>query len=215
MPEADTEHFLELLAKDVWEGKAWHIVERRTPFFKMFVDVDLKDPPATFTLLTLWETLNDVMLDLCGDSVHAVVCTPALLGRGSSGACFNSPTFDSHNKGAHITWNVVVDSQAAMAVRERMIEGCQCLDDELNWANILDTAVYKGSGIRMMGCHKGTPLSTVYVPLWELKGASLSAFSHFDLSDVCRLMKDTSVRSSQKQIDPLPEQARAHVVETP
>ena len=219
--------FVEMLGRDLFHGRPWHLVERRTPFFNMFVDLDLKDSPEALPVRDICLVTHDVVshhaMSSAATETTATVCLPRRWDRRQQDrphfAARLIPNSDEgvlyRHRGVHIIWDVVVNADVAMHLRDAILKRCQERWSTQDWEKLVDSAVYKGSGLRMAGCHKGDVASLVYWPVYRLSGreATYAGVPCNTLTDVIECVRMSTIRYLDKpptQIDvPPPKKCRA------
>jgi hypothetical protein len=157
VPDADTDTFLNEYVSSIFAGQKLYVVEQKTERFKFFVDVDFKSA----------EPLGDEeAFELCTRIQESVGGGRCLVARAPPRA-----VKDGIKSGIHMHWpELVVTRNDAMALRTRILLE---LDHE-SWANIIDSSVYGGSGLRCLWSHK-KPEGEPYVPWRSVPdGAALS-----------------------------------------
>lgn len=147
VPHADTDaFFVEYLAALRTKHKVY-VVEQKTPVFKFFVDLDWRDdtPLSDERLAEIVQVMSSV--------VPGRVCIARAQPRPEDGRI---------KSGVHIHWpDTKVRRAEALAFRTRMLLE---LGDDPEWNTRIDSSVYGGSGLRMIGSHK-IPVGDPYVPV--------------------------------------------------
>ena len=158
VPEEDIDAFWNEYVSAIFAGQKLYVVEQKTERFKFFVDLDFKHA----------EPLGeDSALEIC-QRIHEVVAT----GRCLAARAPPRPLKDGLIKsGLHVHWpDVIVGRTEAMALRTRIL---LALEDP-SWAQVIDSSVYGGSGLRCLWSHK-KPEGAPYVPWRSVpSGAPLS-----------------------------------------
>ena len=208
VPDELNEAFLDRLGEDLFHGRAWHLVERRTPCFRMFLDLDFKDtrdtmPVREICLLT-HAVVSQHALSTTSQDATATVCLPSRLDRNKTEAVPFAQRLVAHSedgvpyrqRGVHIIWDVVVNADVAMHLRDAIIKGCNTKWPAHDWDKVVDSAVYKGSGLRITGCHKGDLSSPVYWPNYQLRGrdAAYATVPRNTAKDVVKCLKMSTIR---------------------
>ena len=150
VPDAETDAFWSAYVSDIQSGFKLYVVEQKTEFFKFFVDVDFKsDAPLG----------DESAFELCHKICMAVDAGPCLVARAPP-----RPFKNWIKSGLHIHWpNLIVSKADAMALRTQIL-----LDlDHPSWAEVIDSSVYGGSGLRCLWSHK-KPEGDPYVPWREV-----------------------------------------------
>jgi hypothetical protein len=153
IPPSAIPAFFKLYTECVKAGDTQYAVERiQTDRFRMFVDLDLQpqvDHRRIAKLVT--RAVSEVLLE--SDQSSAVV------------ACMKLS--DESKGGLHLIWeHVLVDSDIARMVRKEAINRLAEADGSLDWPNVYDETVYRGTGLRMIMSMKkpGAPEGSEYVP---------------------------------------------------
>lgn len=147
VPQKDMDaFFVEYLAALRRKQKVY-VVEQKTDVFKFFVDLDWRadEPLSDEQLLGIIEKMCTVVQGRC-IAARAPVRTEED-GRLKSGVHIHWPD-------AHVT------RAEALAFRTRILLE---MDDDPEWNERIDSSVYGGSGLRMIGSHK-LPTGDPYVP---------------------------------------------------
>jgi hypothetical protein len=147
----DEAAFLREYAEALTRGEACFVVERRTPVFKLFADLDWTRTEAPSP--ELWLQLLRVVVD----AVRRARGGPPFVML----ACLAAPKPDPAGGvrvGAHLHFPDVLVTQAlALAVRARLVPVLAALNLEFDAEHLVDPAVYHGNGLRMKGSRKATP----------------------------------------------------------
>lgn len=183
VPDSDIDAFWAQYVTDVCSGKKLYVVEQKTENFKFFVDVDFKSDAhlgdeAAFELChRIWEAVGDP--------------GPCLVARAPP-----RPVKEWIKSGLHLHWpELVVSRNEAMALRTRIL-----LDlDHDSWAEVIDSSVYGGSGLRCLWSHK-KPEGDPYVPWRRVPdGESLSPIPNVTA------LKTFSIRTASRPDPARPE----------
>lgn len=147
VPDADLEAFYKAYLTDISCGNRLYVVEQKTEIFKFFVDIDFKAVRA----LT-----DEDAIDLCTRVYAAVEKGPCLVARATPRKIKDGEI----KSGFHLHWpNLCVSRSEALALRTKIL--LELDGDE--WAQIIDSSVYGGSGLRCLWSHK-KPEGAPYVP---------------------------------------------------
>lgn len=139
------------------------VVETKTPVFRMFYDLD-----AHYETEPDMDRVYDVLRIVCDTTggcfdapANAVVCMT------------NEPKILENGKikcGIHVTFDdVYADSATALAVREQVLEKLAEVPSPFSneWSQVVDAAVFKGSGMRLPWSVKKGEDDRWYVPVAE------------------------------------------------
>lgn len=157
------------IVRDSLEGNRNFLVESKTPVFKLFFDIDFAH--ATLGLPYILEVLLPAILtgvEAAVDSKHAVVYQDIIVASSPS-----KPKKELTKTGVHLHWQQMalkdqlsnehrvqpaVNPDTAMAIRASVLECLAALPDEgLNFSEVVDEAVLKKNGIRMLFSSKSSP----------------------------------------------------------
>lgn len=156
--------FVEYLAC-IRRGQKVYVVEQKTDVFKFFVDLDWRADVALTE-----EQLLSVLGTMC-----SVVPGRCIVAR----APIRVEDDDRVKSGVHIHWpDTRVSRSEALAFRTRILLE---LGDDPEWNERIDSSVYGGSGLRMVGSHK-MPLGDPYMP-WTPDAAVPESLTIEDLRD--------------------------------
>lgn len=146
VPDKDLEEFYRAYLADLACGHKLYVVEQKTEIFKFFVDIDFKAPRALD---------DDDARDLCERICAAVDRGPCLVARAPP-----RHVKGGIKSGLHLHWpDLSVTRSEALGLRTKIL-----LDlDGDEWAQIIDSSVYGGSGLRCVWSHK-KPEGEPYVP---------------------------------------------------
>lgn len=146
VPDADLDAFYKAYLADISCGNRLYVVEQKTEIFKFFVDIDFKAERA----LT-----DEDALELCTRVYEAVQSGRCLVARAPPRKVKNEI-----KSGFHLHWpDLCVTRAEALALRTKIL---LALDGD-EWAQIIDSSVYGGSGLRCLWSHK-KPEGAPYVP---------------------------------------------------
>lgn len=143
--------FLREYADALTRGEACFVVERRTPVFKLFADLDWtrSEAPSRELWLQLLRVVADTVRRARGGPPFVML------------ACLAVPKPDPAGGvrvGAHLHFPDVLVTQAlALAVRARLVPVLAALNLDFDAEHLVDPAVYHGNGLRMKGSRKATP----------------------------------------------------------
>ena len=230
VPSSELEAFNAQYADAVAGGHPQYAVERPPPDgFRMFLDFDAKhlataslaasgtlgtlgDPPLAppaapsgtgdggmcerelAVLRTVLQTAAEVCPGLQGD---AVVCMkhadPTRLGR-----------TDGMGGGAHVVWtgaDAVVSMTRARGLRDALVAACRGRQPSVPWEDLIDAAVYRNNGLRMMmSLKRGSPAAYVPSFLWLGGEAALSPIAREDVhADLAGWVQRTSLFSAEAE----------------
>jgi hypothetical protein len=147
VPDTDLEAFYRAYLADIACGTRLFVVEQKTEIFKFFVDIDFKaERPLT----------DEDALDLCTRICASVKNGKCLVAR----APHRKLKDGEIKSGFHLHWpDLAVTRQEALSLRTRILMDL----DGPEWARIIDSSVYGGSGLRCLWSHK-KPEGAPYVP---------------------------------------------------
>lgn len=173
VPESSNDDFIHEYSRGVlMGGRPSCIVEYKPRVFRMFYDLDIVTKDIQMAKLMsagdFQENVKNIMHIIC-------IATAFLfdVARSSATICISNvpkKKGDEIKVGIHITFdNIFVTSPTALHIREKLLE---LLNAEENpfanpWEQIVDSAVFKGSGMRLPWAAKHDDLKRVYVPRVE------------------------------------------------
>ena len=153
VPDEQMNKFYEKLAYDIDIGDRNFLVEVRTAYFKYFVDIDMQ--------IGEQENKSNAMMD-CVIVIRNVVKEffPSEDGFLHKMILCERPP-DKLKLGAHLIFpNLPVKPKTALILREAIIQKANEIlgkRTESSWDRVIDASVYKGYGLRMVGCPKLVP----------------------------------------------------------
>jgi hypothetical protein len=144
VPSDRLNEFHEKYIEAVERGERLYVVEHKTETYNFFMDIDYKSEEA----LSL-----DEIKDIC-----KVICDKVKRHGGRD--CIISiappkPCGEQIKSGVHLNWHgLVVDQASAFALREHALIALTRAKGGTDWNQVIDTSVYKGSGLRMPWSYK-------------------------------------------------------------
>jgi hypothetical protein len=193
--------FVEYLAC-LRRGVKLFVVEQKTDVFRFFVDLDWRaDEPISD------EQLLGIIEKMCGVVPGRCLASRAPVRTEEDGRI---------KSGVHIHWpETHVTRAKALAFRTRIMLK---LDDDPEWNSGIDSSVYGGSGLRMIGSHKmptGDPVRAVGpgelgtdLTLEDLRDFSIRAKDDKARVDRHRDYRPRATRSVHPKVHPGQERAR-------
>ena len=150
--DADHADFLNAYAAAVVRGVVPCVVETRTPVFRFFVDVDAKVPdPAAFDVRGVCLAIAAAVDAAVSPPPACVVCVPSEPSEAKIGVHLHFPA-------------VTVTPSTALWLRGRIVDALAGGLLDLDWARVIDAAVYRGSGLRLPWSGKRAGDTRVYAP---------------------------------------------------
>tara|TARA_Y100000741_G_scaffold294396_1_gene234763 strand:- start:1200 stop:2450 length:1251 start_codon:yes stop_codon:yes gene_type:complete len=184
------------------------IVERKTDFFKFFIDFDILSEEIINldeyvniiqnTLMNLYKNLNLLCIITGADKVKKIT----------------KNEISYLKQGFHLHWpELIVDKETAKRIRKNLIVNLTNVFGKNDkhydtWEKIIDKCVYEMNGLRLVGSDKcvisdGKPEyeNRIYVfkDVYIGNKKDESLFEIYN-SDTLKLVKDTSIRSNEKHI---------------
>jgi Prim-pol 4/Herpesviridae UL52/UL70 DNA primase len=164
--DEDMDAFFQVYIEQLKHRKLY-VVEQKTHVFKFFVDLDYKAPD---------KLKDEALLAVC-EVIHDAIGSP---GRCCIARAQPRPVKDPSGQrasliksGVHIHWpDLRVTKQEAISLRSRILLALPEVQ-EVDWAQVIDSSVYGGSGLRMLWSHK-KPSGDPYVPWRTLDGSEFS-----------------------------------------
>lgn len=138
--------FMDACVASVAAGERIFVVEKKTPIFNFLVDVDYKADEAldADAVRSLCEFICASVRDATKLDAECIACVSN-----------PKPCRDKIKTGVHLVWGKMpVNAANALVVRDRIVADLAAKDDAHPWTDIIDAAVYKGSGLRAPWSHK-------------------------------------------------------------
>lgn len=165
VPDTEIKKFLQTYAKDIILGTPHYLSETRTKIFRYFIDIDYYDYHE-LSLQQIRELCKDIQnalkpffedqLDTHQRRLLVCVCDDA-----------KKEEVDgimSMKTGIHLHYpDIYVDSQQAILLRSAIVQYLENKNGPTNiksWEEFIDIAVYKGSGLRLLGSRKAQTCKT-------------------------------------------------------
>ena len=173
IPESSNDDFIHEYSRGVIMGRRPScIVEYKPRVFRMFYDLDIvtKDIKMAKMMSSgdFSENVKNIMHTICIATVFLFDVT-----RSSATICISNvpkKKGDEIKVGIHITFdNIFVTSPTALHIREKVLELLRVEENPFAnpWEQIVDSAVFKGSGMRLPWAAKHDDLRRVYIPRVE------------------------------------------------
>lgn len=169
VPDSHAQAFASEYVRALEAGHEQYAVEMKTPIFRLFLDLDIKTevPWEEARLLEIVACIQGAVREVFpGNASDLVVCTtPTRDVAGSDGL---------KKQGMHLHWSAIaVTCHKALLFRSVALKRCAHAFGEDAFANawndVIDSAVLRGSGLRLVGSRKrGDP--SVYMPRWHVAG---------------------------------------------
>ena len=136
VPDQQHTLFLGEYSNAVARAEKLFVVETRTSVFRMFVDFDFKPPPAP---------------EIIAAGVQSACSVAGYYFDTQSRAVVLRKDVDAREKiGVHLTWDAVfVTAATANAFRNHLVKKLEDACGDVDWRDVVDAAVYSGSGLRM------------------------------------------------------------------
>lgn len=189
----DMERFHEVYCDCVAKNIPQYVVEQRTPVFKLFMDVDLQSKTIIDdeTILRICETIAAAAREFFDPmESDVIVCTAPV--RELPGV------IRSYKHGIHLHWkDIYVVSSKALTFRNLCIKRCAesfgdtCFHN--TWVKIIDAAVYKSSGLRLIGSLK-RGISGTYLPQYVLRPDRMVIKVESPMTNLLTWVKECSIR---------------------
>ena len=173
IPESSTDDFIHEYSRGVlMGGRPSCIVEYKPRVFRMFYDLDIVTKDIQMAKMMsagdFQENVKNIMHIICIATVFLFDVT-----RSSATICVSNlpkKKGDEIKVGVHITFdNIFVTSPTALHVRDKVLELLNVEENPFanSWEQIVDAAVFKGSGMRLPWAAKHDDLKRVYIPRME------------------------------------------------
>lgn len=155
VPDARHGAFLNTYASAVSKREPVYVVESKTRVFRLFVDFDFQPPaPDDDSITAAIQSMATVAGYYFDTTSDAVVLRKDIETGGKVGI--------------HMTWDTIyVTPLVAKAFRLHVLQKLERASPEIDWASIVDVAVYGGSGLRMPWSQKKNAPG-VYVPIFVI-----------------------------------------------
>ena len=184
VPQKDMDAFFVAYLAALQKKQKVYVVEQKTDVFRFFVDLDWRDDTPLSD-----ERLLEILEQMC-----SVVSGRCIVSR----APFRTEEDGRIKSGVHIHWpDTFVTRAEALAFRTRILLE---LGDDPVWNERIDSSVYGGSGLRMIGSHK-LPTGAPYIP-WTPD----TPHGEITLQD----LKDFSIRTTEKETQSSVEEITNH-----
>ena len=173
VPESSNDDFIHEYSRGVLMGcRPSCIVEYKPRVFRMFYDLDIVTNDIQMAKMMsagdFQENVKNIMHVICVATVFLFDVV-----RSSATICISNvpkKKGDEIKVGVHITFdNIFVTSPTALHIREKVLEllGVEENPFSNSWEQIVDSAVFKGSGMRLPWAAKQDDLKRVYIPRLE------------------------------------------------
>jgi hypothetical protein len=173
IPESSNDDFIHEYSRGVlMGGRPSCIVEYKPRVFRMFYDLDIvmRDNKMAKMMSAgdFQENVKNIMHIICIATVFLFDVTKT-----SATICISNvpkKKEDEIKVGIHITFdNIFVTSPTALHIREKVLELLNVEENPFanSWDQIVDAAVFKGSGMRLPWAAKHDDLKRVYIPRME------------------------------------------------
>lgn len=204
----DEDAFLAAYAASVASGgQRPCVVETRTPVFRLFVDLDARwatahAPSAAARMRPVFDRLHAVVrAGFPGVETDMVVCATQPKAEGA----------EVTKAGFHVHWpGVLVEAPTARAFREAALEALAEVPIadvaglvSPDWAAVVDSAVFKGAGLRMPWAAKRGDDPRFYAPtLHVCSGARIEVPRRMPPAEIERYVRLLSVRAPGRPASP-------------
>lgn len=170
IPESSNDDFIHEYSRGVlMGGRPSCIVEYKSRVFRMFYDLDIVTKDIQMATMMsagdFQENVKNIMHIICIATVFLFD-----VARSSATICISNvpkKKGDEIKIGVHITFdNIFVTSPTALHIREKVLELLRAEENPFanSWEQIVDSAVFKGSGMRLPWAAKHDDLKRVYTP---------------------------------------------------
>ena len=173
VPESSNDDFIHEYSRGViMGGRPSCIVEYKPRVFRMFYDLDIVTKDIKMAKMmssgNFSDNVKNIMHIICIATVFLFDVT-----RSSATICISNvpkKKGDEIKVGIHITFdNIFVTSPTALYIRDKVLELLRAEENPFAnpWEQIVDSAVFKGSGMRLPWAAKHDDLKRVYIPRVE------------------------------------------------
>lgn len=176
VPDSARSLFHKKYCEALLSGYDQFVVERTVgQKFKMFMDIDIKYVDLVDRVIKDGD--ND---DATPDADRVVRCVlervmytmERLLPNTSAVIAMRISEDEEKKRGLHVVWDAPVTKQEAMQLREQCVSAAAAQRPTLNWNDIIDGAVYRNNGLRMIMSLKGGGSYARYVPSFTFEPAN-------------------------------------------
>ena len=202
---SDYQKFLELYADNIKKTKLY-IIEKRTPIFNFFCDLDfinLKIVNYQEVVLKIQELINLIY----EDNHECIICSAK-----NKNVIKNSITYIK--QGFHLHWPTLkVDNKIALQLRNLIVNKLKNIYGKVEssyntWENIIDECVYTTNGIRMCGSNKGYYADNIFMdedrPYYPIKIMKITGEDNDielkKMQDLKYMINKCSIRTENKEI---------------
>ena len=205
IPFDKLDEFCEIYVEAVKNKEKLYLVEKKTPTYNFFIDIDYKDQE----ILEL-DRVQKVCRVIC-DKVKTLGGRDCLI-------CVSKPkpVDDGLIKtGIHMNWpEFVVNQEGANNIRDHVISTLTAVFKQINWDQVIDKSVYKGSGFRIpwsykkgkhitcggQGCSEcentGKITESPYLPIFKyIYGPVLCLMNRVSQEPSVDILKDSIIRT--------------------
>ena len=173
VPESSNDDFIHEYSRGVlMGGRPSCIVEYKPRVFRMFYDLDIVTKDIQMAkMMSVGDFQGNVK------NIMHIICIATVflfdVARSSATICISNvpkKKGDEIKVGVHITFdNIFVTSPTALHIREKLLELLRVEENPFSnpWEQIVDSAVFKGSGMRLPWAAKHDDLKRVYIPHME------------------------------------------------
>lgn len=184
------------------------IVERKTEFFKFFVDFDILSEEIIIIeeyVILIQNTLSNLYKN------NSLICI--ITGADKNKEIIKNGTL-YFKQGFHLHWpEIIVDKTTALAIRKNLIVNLTSVFGKSekhydSWEKIIDRCVYENNGLRLVGSDKCTISDgiknyedRIYIikSVYEGTKRNETLFNFYN-NDTFQLVKNTSIRSEAQCI---------------
>ena len=201
VPFEKLQEFYEVYVQSVCEGEQVFVVERETPNYNFYLDIDYKDDDelSLAQVRTLSQIICDKIQSILERDSPALVCISE-----------PKPKDGKMKTGIHMNWpGLVVNQEGAFNLMHHVISTLNNVYSDRDWSTVIDASVYgppgsKGSGFRLPWSHKKAKgvVEGVYLPIFEYRQGELRDTSQEP--SVEKLLMAT-IRTQVKEVTQVPE----------
>ena len=181
--------------QSIRSGTQLFVVEQKTPFYKLFVDIDYVDEEA----LT-FENIKSI--------VHVLCDKASVYMKDIDNMCVISvakpkPKGDQIKTGIHLNWpHCIVNQEVALNMRDQLIFHMSKIYSAKDWSKIIDQAVFGdsntgsgGSGFRLPWSHKKSKdiVEGPYLPFFVYKDGKIHDITGEGIS--VERLRDVTIRT--------------------
>lgn len=199
VPDTDASSFLNIFYKHLLKGEKIALVERRTPYYRLFFDID-----CTFEKKTA-KSERETILETISTRIRAYAAEFFVFQPGFVDPILCTTTEkrvddDTEKMGAHLVFpSIIVNSVISLKFRDFVLERLESDTNFRNkplnaWSDVIDAAVYNANGLRIVYATKGKGDDRIYKPVKTVGSTSIDPIVIDKPSKQRELLHECSIR---------------------